>query len=163
MTEILVARVTCTECGITGSVDAHILVRVDQYSPFAEAWAYGDLAVQANIDLEAQAWYSYTGSWAKEVLTLSCVYPICHTISFAGMEGLKMGVLFELGVGAAVAFDAAATLHYRKRVRAEGTMGLHVGTDVASNSACDAVRTPPGPVSRSAAALLTRECRLQWI
>ena len=133
---------TCTACGISGTVDAHVVVRVDQYSPFAEAWAYGDLAVEANIDLEARAWYSYAKDWSIEVLPFSCVYPVCHTISFAGMEGLKMGVLYDLTIEGSVSFDAVATLNYQKRVRAEGTMGLHVGSDVPSPaSASDEART----------------------
>jgi hypothetical protein len=125
----------CTECGIRGRADTHILTRVDNYNPVAEVWAYGDLALQASIDLEARAWLKYSQNWETQVLNFTCAFPICGTLSWAGIEGIQMGMMFDLSIDASVAFDAAAEFRYKTRVRVEGTISLHTGTSVASNCA----------------------------
>ena len=125
----------CTECGIRGRADTHVLTRVDNYNPVAEMWAYGDLALQANIDLEARAWLNYSQDWEEEVLNVTCKEPVCITSTFAGIEGAKLGLMFQYSIDARVAFDAAAEFRYKTRVRAEGTISLHTGTFIASNCA----------------------------
>ena len=150
-------KVTCTDCGLSGTIDAHILVRMTSTSPFAEAWAYGDMTLQANIDFEAQAWYSYARNWHKEVVSFGCLPHICLPITVAGI-GMKIGVMFDLSFQANVTFDAAATFNYQKTVKATGAMGMHIGTDVATpRRARELVRTPPlaTHASRDAGALLT--------
>ena len=125
----------CTKCGIRGKAHAHILTRVDNYNPVAEVWAYGDLALQASIDLEARAWLNYSQDWETEVIPFTCVFPLCGTFTLAGVEGIQMGLMFELSIDASVAFDDAAELRYKTRVRAEGTITLHTGTSIANNCA----------------------------
>ena len=54
--ESLGASIECKDCYLSGSADVHVLVRVDQYNPFAESWSWGSVDIDGNIDLTAKAW-----------------------------------------------------------------------------------------------------------
>lgn len=150
------ASIECNDCKITGTADAHVLIRIDQYNPFAEAWAWGDLSFEANIDLKAQAWLS-TNGWkslgSKTVLDLACISPICFGGKVAGVD-VKLGVMTKLVMNAEASFDARADVTYKRRAKSEGTIGLHtLGTVIVSKEVSDFAQVPLNDASTEPATL----------
>ena len=141
-------NIACKKCGLSGSMDQHIITRVDQIllipNPFAEVWAYGDLAVAANIEFDAKAWGKFHETFLVDVIPRICVWPVCFGFGFAGLE-IKLGAMFNLAIQADVWFEASIHLRYKKSIDSAGSISLHVGTSVDTNCACDMARTLSRP------------------
>ena len=117
----------CTNCHVSGSADAHVLVRVDQYNPFAESWTWADVTLEAAIDFEAQAWAYGTRSW-QEATSLVCA--VCASVSFASTS-VNLGILAKLETFGESYFSAEGRVTYRRHAKAAGQINLHtVGSNV---------------------------------
>ena len=107
------ASLTCNDCSMTGSADVHVLIRVDQYNPFAESWSWADSTLEANVDLTARASGNVDQSFGpvsvlpcatdpEQVTCPVCIPPICLPVQFAGI-GVRAGVIIDLELSSRVA------------------------------------------------------------
>ena len=151
------ATVTCTDCGVNGTADAHVLIRVDEYNPFAEVWSFGDVVAEANVHVTASLTAAWNKSWTREIWPKTCIPYLCHDVTFAGVTGVKLGLVYSLDFTASVDFDAQAELTYKRRVRTRGDVSLHVGSSrsdgwtSSAQGACSGIRTPAHLPTRAAA------------
>jgi hypothetical protein len=115
----------CSDCYVSGTADAHVLFRVDQYNPFAESWSWADVSLDAKIDLEARAWLNMQKSWSTSFDLLCILFPLCiGGVDFVGVK-VHLGVMTRLNVEAELSFNANARLTYDRHVRTAGQVGLH--------------------------------------
>ena len=132
------ASLACNGCHVDASGDAHVLVRIDQYNPFAESWSWADASFEADVDLVANAWVNKQLSWGGSYGSLLCLAPLCYGgVQFADLH-VYLGLMSQFALTASVSFDAQAQVTYRRHVKATGTFSLHtVGATIVSRGAND--------------------------
>ena len=137
------ASFECSDCHVGGTADAHVLVRVDQLNPFAESWTWGDITLEGNVDFTARASSSVTKCWHSTVASLACLTSICFDVNFAGIAGVKLGIMADLDLNACAILDAEAVLTYKRRVQVAGKVALHTrGTQILYHDVKDFAQVP---------------------
>ena len=119
------AEVTCNNCEFEGSADVHVMVRTTDKHPFAEAWAWGDVALTGDVDIEAKASReSFFDLPAKAIGHTECIPPLCTSVGIAGVSA-DIGLMTQLWGQASANFSGQATVFYKRKVSLEGHVSLH--------------------------------------
>ena len=125
---------TCNDCFVSGTADVHVLVRVDQHNPFAESWSWGDVTLDAKIDLDARAQGRKAMDWREDFGRL-CLPPMCRELNF-GNTVVQAGIMQQLTMLGGVGFSAEAEVTFKRQIRTNGSVGLHThGSSILWNGA----------------------------
>jgi len=116
-------RVQCMDCHMSIGAEVHVLVRTSDWNPFEETWSWGKLGLEANLQIEAEAWLSWTPSPAEQSL-VDEVCALCVSLGLAG-TGVQTGLKFQLEGIATAGFDARAKFTYARKRTAEGVIAMH--------------------------------------
>ena len=116
-------RVQCMDCHMSIGAEVHVLVRTTDYNPFEETWSWGKLGLEANLQIEAEAWLAWTPSPAEQTLVPE-VCALCVSLGLAG-TGVETGLKFQLEGIATAGFDARAKFTYARKRTAEGVIAMH--------------------------------------
>jgi len=117
-------ELTCTDCHIGGEADVHILVRTTETNPFDESWSWGDIDIDGQVAMSAQAWLGYEKTFGSEPQLDVCLHPVCADLTFAGV-GVKVGLIFKFTASASLNFNIAANVTYERSIKASGLLALH--------------------------------------
>ena len=123
--DTLGVQIGCLECRVTGEADVHILMRTSGSNPADEVWAWGEMALEAVVDIGFRARMHGRMPFEPDLLKgFFCLYPICYPAKIAGI-GINIGVEASLRAGAYLEITAVASLSYRRAVRTSGNFAMH--------------------------------------
>ena len=112
--ETLGATITAKQLSVGLTSDLHMLVRTTDFNPADEVWLWGDLSLNALIDVEAEAFTSLSGTFGPvNFAPIPCVLPLCVGATLAGIA-IEFGSKPALDVEAKAKIDAKVALAYKR-------------------------------------------------
>ena len=120
---------TCKNCGVNGNGAVHVVVKTDQYNPFAESWTAGAVQdMRAKFDVEASSFqvnrkFSMESDW-KDIVKLKCLPYLCVDLTIAGVR-MKAGVLAQLRYKTSIEMTVAMSVPIKRSLLVDGIFKLH--------------------------------------
>ena len=149
-------HIACNDCHITATADVHVLMRTTNVNPLDEVWAWGDLSLLANVDVEISAEVAVDIELpVNEIIDTICVAPVCVGVSVAGV-GFHIGLIGRVYGSASWTLNLAATFSYQRTMSTSGSLALHTkGATILYKNMAGFGPSPPPDGAASQPAQLT--------